>query len=150
MKRIALFPGTFDPFTKGHEDIALRGANLFDEVIIGLGYNSKKQRFFQAEEMLDKINKHFKDHSGIRAIMYSDLTARVAKDLGANFLLRGLRNTTDFEYENSIAQANRHLVKDLDTVFIYTSPEYSHISSTIIRELYKFEQDVSQFVPFQI
>lgn len=149
MKRIAFFPGTFDPFTKGHEDIALRGAKLFDEIVIGIGHNSKKSRFFPVEKMKVLIEEYFKDNENIRVILYQELTAKVAKDLGATVLLRGLRNTTDFEYENSIAQANRH-INGLDTVFIYTSPEYSHLSSSIIRELYKFGHNVSKFVPFKL
>ncbi|OHX67964.1 pantetheine-phosphate adenylyltransferase [Flammeovirga pacifica] len=149
MKRIAFFPGTFDPFTRGHEDIALRGTNLFDEVIIGIGHNSKKKRFFPAEAMRDLIDDHFKDNPQIKVLLYQDLTAKVAKELGACVLLRGLRNTTDFEYENSIAQANRH-INGLDTVFIYTSPEFSHLSSSIIRELHKFGHDVGEFVPFSL
>ncbi|NME70173.1 pantetheine-phosphate adenylyltransferase [Flammeovirga aprica] len=149
MKRIAFFPGTFDPFTKGHEDIALRGAQLFDEVVIGIGHNTKKKRFFPAEEMKTLIEDYFKDNKSIRVILYQELTAKVAKDLGACVLLRGLRNTTDFEYENSIAQANRY-VNGIDTVFIYTSPEFSHLSSSIIRELHKFGHSVSEFVPFKL
>ncbi|MBB3698362.1 pantetheine-phosphate adenylyltransferase [Flammeovirga yaeyamensis] len=149
MKRIAFFPGTFDPFTRGHEDIALRGAELFDEIIIGIGHNTKKKRFFPAEAMKILIEEHFKDNPQIKVILYQDLTAKVAKELGATVLLRGLRNTTDFEYENSIAQANRH-INGLDTVFIYTSPEFSHLSSSIIRELHKFGHTVDEFVPFSL
>ncbi|MBB6459476.1 pantetheine-phosphate adenylyltransferase [Flammeovirga kamogawensis] len=149
MKRIAFFPGTFDPFTKGHEDIAIRGTQLFDEVIIGIGHNSKKKRFFPAEKMKELIELHFENNPQVKVILYQGLTAKVAKDLGACVLLRGLRNTTDFEYENSIAQANRY-VNGIDTVFIYTSPEYSHLSSSIIRELHKFGHDVGEFVPFHL
>src|SRR6266571_1786664 len=114
MKRVALFPGSFDPFTKGHEDIVLRGLRLFDEIIISIGYNSGKSvRYFPIEVMIGKIELTFKAYPQIKVATYSELTAEFARKNNANFLLRGLRNTTDFEYENSIAQVNRHLNADL-------------------------------------
>lgn len=150
MKRIALFPGSFDPFTKGHEDVVLRGCALFDEIIVCIGDNSNKNRRFPVQFSVDKINDLFQNNDAIRASSYHGLTADYAKEVGANFLLRGLRNTTDFEYENTIAQANRHIFTNLETVFLITSPQYAHISSTIIRELYKYGQDVSDFVPYSL
>ncbi len=150
MKRIALFPGSFDPFTKGHEDVVLRGCTLFEKVIICIGDNSNKNRRFPVQFTVDKINALFADNEAINATSYQGLTADFAKEIGANFLLRGLRNTTDFEYENTIAQANRHIFSNLETVFLITSPQYAHISSTIIRELYKYGQDVSDFVPYSL
>ncbi|PIB35551.1 pantetheine-phosphate adenylyltransferase [Reichenbachiella sp. 5M10] len=149
-KRIALFPGSFDPFTKGHQDIVLRANSLFDEVIVAVGHNSKKQRYFEIDLMIDKINETFADHPKIRVITYNELTASLAKKYKAGYLLRGLRNTTDFEYENSIAQVNRYLNESLETVFLITSPEFAHISSTIIREVHKYDGDVSPFVPYEI
>lgn len=149
-KRIALFPGTFDPFTKGHEDIVLRGATIFDEVIIGLGDNSNKQRFFSVQSMVEKINLYFKDNPKIRATRYEGLTAKFAMQLKARYILRGLRNTTDFEYENSIAQANRDIFEGLETIFLITSPQYAYISSTVIREIYRYGHDISRFVPFTL
>ena len=104
MKRIALFPGSFDPFTKGHEDIVLRGTQLFDEIIIAIGYNSgKTQRYFPIDFMVGKIRDTFSDNPAVKVETYAELTAEYAKKNGAKYLLRGLRNTTDFEYENSIA-----------------------------------------------
>lgn len=150
MKKVALFPGSFDPFTKGHADIVSRGLKLFDEVIIGIGTNTQKQRYFPLELMVQKIRAAFNDSDKIRIISYDDLTANVARDLGANFLLRGLRNTTDFEYENTISQVNRHLIEELETVFLITSPELAPISSTIVRELHKFGAKVNDFLPYDL
>ncbi|PLK45218.1 MULTISPECIES: pantetheine-phosphate adenylyltransferase [Emticicia] len=150
MKKIALFPGSFDPFTKGHADIVLRGLKLFDEVIIGIGTNTQKNRYFPLELMVQKIREAFKGTDGVRIITYDDLTANVARNLGANFLLRGLRNTTDFEYENTISQVNRHLIDDLETVFLITSPELAPISSTIVRELHKYGAKVNDFLPYNL
>jgi pantetheine-phosphate adenylyltransferase len=149
-KRIALFPGSFDPFTKGHLDIAIRSAEIFDEVVIGIGNNLNKSRFYPVEKMVEQINTLFGDQPHIRAESYTGLTAKFAENIGAKFLVRGLRNTTDFEYENSIAQANRSVFNDLETVLIITTPKYAHIRSTIIRELLKFGQDVSDFLPYEI
>jgi pantetheine-phosphate adenylyltransferase len=149
MKKIAFFPGSFDPFTKGHEDIVLRGLSLFDEVIIGIGHNANKQRYFPIEKMTAWIENTFKNMA-VKVIVYNDLTAKIAEENGAKFLLRGLRNTTDFEYENSIAQVNRHLVDGLDTVFLITSPDLAPISSSIVRELHKYQADITKFLPYPL
>jgi pantetheine-phosphate adenylyltransferase len=151
MKRIALFPGSFDPFTKGHEDIVLRGLALFDEIIIAVGYNStKSQRYFSIELMAEKIKGTFKNYPQIKIETYSELTAEFAKKNKANYLLRGLRNTTDFEYENSIAQINRNLNSELESVFLITSPKFAPINSSIIREVHRYKGDVSAFLPYQL
>ncbi|RAJ92564.1 phosphopantetheine adenylyltransferase [Larkinella arboricola] len=150
MKRIALFPGSFDPFTKGHEDIVLRGLKLFDEVVIGIGRNANKQRYFPLEVMAELIEKTFADYPSVRVVSYDDLTANVARELGARFLLRGLRNTTDFEYENSISQVNRYVYEDVETVFLITSPPLAPISSSIIRELHRYGKNIDEFVPYRI
>jgi pantetheine-phosphate adenylyltransferase len=150
MKKVALFPGSFDPFTKGHADIVMRGLKLFDEIIIGIGTNSAKKRYFSLEMMTKKIKETFKDNTHIRIITYDDLTANAAIEHGANFLLRGLRNTTDFEYENTISQVNRHLEGELETVFLITSPELAPISSTIVRELHKYGAKVDNYLPYDL
>ncbi len=151
MKKIALFPGSFDPFTKGHEDIVLRGLNIFDKIIIAIGYNSgKSNRYFAVELMVSKIKETFKKYPNISVITYAELTAALAKKNKANYLLRGLRNTTDFEYENSISQVNRHLNKDLESVFLITSPQFASISSSIIREVHRYDGDVTAFLPYSL
>jgi pantetheine-phosphate adenylyltransferase len=150
VNRIALFPGSFDPFTKGHEDIVLRGLQLFDEVIIGIGRNANKQRYFPLDVMEDLISITFQHEPGVRVVSYDNLTALVARELGARFLLRGLRNTTDFEYENSISQVNRFVYQDVETVFLITSPNLAPISSSIIRDLHRYGQDVDAFLPYKL
>ena len=150
-KRIALFPGSFDPFTKGHEDIVLRGLQLFDEIIIAIGFNSQKNtRYFDIALMIDRIEKTFQNYPNIKVLTYSELTAGLAQKHGAKFLLRGLRNTTDFEYENSISQVNRKLYKELESVFLITSPQLTWISSSIVREVHKYDGDVSDFLPYKL
>ena len=150
MTRVAIFPGSFDPFTKGHEDIVRRGLHLFDRVVIGVGHNSKKNRYFHIDRMLGYINHTFADEPRVEVITYDELTAQLAKRYGARYLLRGLRNTTDFEYENSISQVNRYLNNDLETVFLITSPQYAHINSSIIREVHRYQGDVSEFLPYTL
>jgi pantetheine-phosphate adenylyltransferase len=151
VKRIALFAGSFDPFTKGHEDIVLRGLKVFDEIVIAIGYNSQKSsRYFSIEMMVDRITQTFKGDERIKIITYSELTAELARKQGAKYLLRGLRNTTDFEYENSVAQVNRHLNADLESVFLITSPQFASISSSIIREVHRYGGDVSGLIPYKL
>jgi pantetheine-phosphate adenylyltransferase len=150
MKKIALFPGSFDPFTNGHLDVVRRGVELVDEVIIALGNNSSKQRYLPVEWMVAQITELFRDEPRVTVRSYKGLTADFARETGARYLIRGLRNTTDFEYENTIAQANRHVNPELETVFLITSPMLAAISSTIIREIHRFGGDVTQFVPFPL
>mgnify|MGYP001130138706 CR=1 FL=1 len=150
MKKVALFPGSFDPFTKGHEDLVLRGLAIFDEIYITIGHNSSKKRFFEVELMVSKIEETFAVYDNVHVLVYNELTADLARRLNARFLLRGLRNTTDFEYENSIAQMNRHVYGDLETVFLITSPQYAYISSTIIREIYRYGRKIDEFIPYTL
>lgn len=149
MNNTAIFPGSFDPFTKGHHDIVLRGLSIFDKIIIAIGHNSQKKRYFDVDKMLQRIQETFHSYDNIEVIVYNELTASLAKRLGASYILRGLRNTTDFEYENSISQINRHL-NGVETVFLITSPELAHISSTIIREVHKYGGNVNDFLPYEI
>lgn len=150
MERIALFPGSFDPFTNGHYDIVLRGLSIFDKIIISIGHNSQKKRYFELEMMLKCIHQAFKDYTNVEVITYNELTASLAKKYNARYLLRGLRNTTDFEYENSISQVNRYLNTELETIFLITSPKYAAISSSIIREVHKYQGNVNEFLPYKI
>ncbi|GAB3884086.1 pantetheine-phosphate adenylyltransferase [Spirosoma agri] len=150
MNTIALFPGSFDPFTKGHEDIVLRGLRLFDEVIIGIGRNARKERYFPLDQMIPLIEEAFKKYPAVRVISYDDLTANVARSEGATFLLRGLRNTTDFEYENGISQVNRYVYEEVETVFLITSPHLAPISSSIIRDLHRYGKQVDEFLPYKL
>ena len=145
----AFFPGSFDPFTKGHEDIVLRALALFDEVIIGIGQNSSKSRYFPLAKMEEYIRKTF-EGKPVSVVTYQNLTANVAHEYGAKFIVRGLRNTTDFEYENSISQVNRHIHNELETVFLITSPHLAPISSTIIRDLHRYGSPVDQYLPYRL
>ncbi len=149
--KTAIFPGSFDPFTKGHHDIVVRSLTLFDKVIIAIGHNAQKnKRYFEIDWMVGKINTLFSDNDRVEVAVYDELTAELAKKEKANFLVRGLRNTTDFEYENSISQVNKTINKDLETVFLITSPELAQISSSIIREVHRYGGDVSTFLPYEI
>lgn len=145
----AFFPGSFDPFTKGHEDIVLRALALFDEIIIGIGQNSNKSRYFSLDKMKSYIEQTFKGKP-VKVVSYQDLTAHVAREVGAKFIIRGLRNTTDFEYENSISQVNRHINPTLETVFLITSPHLAPISSTIIRDLHRYGSKIDDYLPYTL
>ena len=150
MTKIAIFPGSFDPYTKGHHDIVVRGLEIFDKVVIGVGRNTSKKRHFDIDLILGKISETYGDDSRIEVTEFDELTADLAKRYNAKFLLRGLRNTTDFEYENSISQINKHLNQTLETVFLITSPNYAYISSTIIREVHKYGGDINAYLPYSL
>jgi pantetheine-phosphate adenylyltransferase len=129
----------------------LRSLALFDEVIIGIGYNStKKNRYFDIELMVEKIEEVYKDTPNVSVVVYNELTSTLAKKYDAQFLVRGLRNTTDFEYENTISQMNRYLNGKLDTVFLITAPQYAAISSTVIREVHRYGGNVDEFLPYSL
>jgi pantetheine-phosphate adenylyltransferase len=150
-KKVALFAGSFDPFTRGHEDIVLRGLRVFDEVIIAIGYNStKSNRYFPIEQMIEKIESTFTKYPNIKVLTYSELTAEFARKHNARFLLRGVRNTTDFEYENSISQINKKLNNELESVFLITTPQLAWISSSVIRDVHRYGGDVSEFLPYRL
>ena len=147
MSRIALFPGSFDPITLGHVDIIERAVPLFDEIKIAVGTNSAKNYLFSLEQRVQWIEQTFAHESKISVITYEGLTVDFAREQGVQFLLRGLRNPADFEFEKAIAQANREMVPDLETVFLLTSARYAYISSSIVREVYNHGGDFQKFVP---
>ena len=149
-KKIAIFPGTFDPYTLGHHDIVSRGLKIFDHIFIAIGNNPKKNRYFDINLIKEKIHKLYSSNSSIDVVNYNKLTATLAKDLNANFILRGLRNTTDFEFENSISQINKDLNSNLETIFLITSPKLAPISSTIIRDVIRYGGDINKYLPYNI
>ena len=150
MPRIALFPGSFDPFTNGHLDIVRRGIRLFDEVIVALGTNSSKQRYLPVEKMQALVAAVFKDEPRVSVRTIRGLTAEFARQVGARYVLRGLRSSQDFEYEKPIAYGNQHVNAELETVFLLTSPTLGAISSTIIRDIHRFGGNVDAFLPFAL
>ena len=142
----AIFPGSFDPITLGHVDIINRGATLFDEIIIAIGENSSKDYMFSIDERVAFIESAFKDNSKVRVMNYSGLTIDFCKEIEVDFIIRGLRNPADFEFEKAIAHTNRHL-STLETVFLLTSSQTSFISSSIVREIIRYEGDYKKLVP---
>jgi len=142
----AIFPGSFDPITLGHVDIINRGVTLFDEIIIAIGENSSKDFMFSLEQRINFIERKFKDNPKVRVMNYSGLTIDFCKEVGVDFILRGLRNPVDFEFEKAMAQTNRHL-SALETVFLLTSSQTSFISSSIVREIISHGGDFKKLVP---
>lgn len=145
MKR-AIFPGSFDPFTVGHHDIVLRSLTLFDEVVIGIGSNAAKKPLFPVEERLEAIQKVFRNEPRVKVQVYDCLTVDFARQVEADYILRGIRCVADFEYERNMAEANREL-SGLETVLLYTSPQYAHISSSLVRDLYTYQKDITAYLP---
>lgn len=142
----ALFPGSFDPITKGHEDIIKRGLNLFDHIVVAVGVNADKNYLFNLEKRIAFIEETFKNEPKVSVTTYSGLTVKFGQEIGANFILRGLRNPADFEFEKAIAHTNRTLSK-IETVFLLTASNKAFISSSIVRDVLRNEGDVSAFVP---
>lgn len=149
MKR-AVFPGSFDPFTIGHYNIIQRALPLFDEIVVAVGINSQKKTLFDLEQRLEWLNTVFADNDKVRVDFFEGLTAHYCNRIDAKYLLRGLRNASDFDYEKTISQLNSIVGKNLETVFFIALPQYSHISSTIVREIIKGGGDASPFLPKQI
>ncbi len=150
MSNVALFPGSFDPFTIGHESIVQRSIGLFDKIYIGVGHNDSKKTYFSLETRVEMIRDVFKNHPKIEVTPYSDLTIDLCRRIGARFILRGLRTSSDFEYERAIAQVNKAMMPDIETVFILTMPEHTAINSSIVREIIRYGGDASKFMPSSI
>lgn len=148
--KIAVFPGSFDPITTGHVSIVKRALPLFDKIIVAVGINSQKQYLFTLEKRIEWLKAVFADEPKVEIDYFEGLTAHYCNKIGANFLLRGLRNASDFDYEKTISQLNSIVGHNLETVFLISLPEFSHISSTIVRELIKGHGDVRPFVPKQV
>ncbi len=146
-QRICLFPGTFDPITKGHTDIIDRALGLFDSLIIGIGINSSKQPMFYIEQRIEWIERIYKNEPKIKVIAYEGLTIDCCKNNNAQFILRGIRYINDFEYEKAIADMNRMLAPEVETVFLTCTPLYSTISSTLVRDVIRNNGNVRQFIP---
>lgn len=146
MKKTAIFPGSFDPFTVGHASIVERGLPLFDEIVIGVGINENKRALYTPEERVRAIAELYAGEPRIRVVAYDDLTIDLARREGAGFILRGLRSVKDFEYERDIANMNQRL-SGIETVLLFTEPHYSSISSSVVRELIAFGKDVTDFLP---
>ena len=146
MSRIAIFPGSFDPITKGHEDIVRRAIPLFDEIIVALGVNSSKNYMYSLEQRLQWIKDTFSNCKSIKVIQYEGLTIEACKKHNVNFILRGLRNSNDYEYEKSIAMMNQAMAQDIETIYLNTQPEYAAISSTIVRDIIKNQGNALPFL----
>jgi len=150
MKKIAVFPGSFDPITTGHADVVKRALPLFDEIIIAIGSNSQKQSLYSLEQRIEWINRVFKNQKKVRVESYEGLTVNFCKMKKAKYLLRGIRSAADFEYEKTIAHLNHDMLPGLETILILSRPELSSISSTIVREIIRGKGHVSKFVPKEI
>ena len=146
MQKTAIFPGSFDPFTIGHHDIVLRGLQIFDRVIIGIGRNANKQGYFTIEERVNAIQAAFADEPRVKVMVYEGLTIDFAQAQNADCILRGVRSVQDFEYERNIAEANRQLC-GIETVVLYTRPEHAHISSSLVRELHSYGREITPYLP---
>jgi len=147
MQRICLFPGTFDPVTLGHTDIIDRALPLFDKLIIGIGRNVNKQPMFSEQQRLEWLNEIYRSNDKVEAVAYDGLTVNCCKLVGANFILRGIRYVNDFEYEKAIADMNRSIADNIETIFLTCLPQYTSVASTLVRDVLKNGGDVSKFLP---
>lgn len=147
MERITVFPGSFDPVTRGHESIIRRALPLFDKIIIGIGENGEKKPFFPIERRIVWLNEIFGNEPKIRILTYYGLTIELCRRENARFILRGLRTAADFEFERSIGQVNKLMYPEIETVFLLSAPEYASVSSSIVRDIIRNGGDVKQFIP---
>ncbi len=147
MNRLAVFPGTFDPFTIGHESIVKRALPLFDKIIIAIGENINKESFFSLEKRLEWMHEVFENELCVEIQTYKGLTINFCKKIGASYLIRGLRTSADFEYERAIGQVNKSLGQEVESIFLLTNPEYSFINSSIIRDIIRNGGDATKFLP---
>jgi pantetheine-phosphate adenylyltransferase len=145
-KKTALFPGTFDPYTVGHESLVRRGLSLMDEIVIAIGVNESKRSYFSLEKRLEMIRVLYIDEPRVKVESYDSLTIDFARKVGAGYILRGIRSVVDFEYEKTIADMNR-TISGIETFVLFTEPALTHISSTLVRELLRYGSDVSSFIP---
>lgn len=150
MQRIALFPGTFDPITLGHTDIIDRALDLFDEIVIGIGTNSSKTPMFSLEQRIQWIKDIYVHTPKVKVHTYAGLTAKYCEEIGARFILRGIRGVVDFEYEKAIADVNRMMDTKLETVFLSCTPKYSTIASSLVRDVLKYGGDATPLLPEQV
>jgi pantetheine-phosphate adenylyltransferase len=150
MSKIALFPGTFDPFTLGHLDIVNRGLNMFDEVVVAIGVNTGKKHMFSLEQREQWIKEIFEDEPRVRVASYEGLTAKYAEQIGAQFILRGLRTNQDFTYEKQIAYVNEDMSPTINSVFLMSHQTNATVSSTIVRDLIQFGGDFEKYLPISI
>ncbi len=151
MERICLFPGTFDPITLGHTDVIRRAAGLFDKLVIGVGVNASKQPMFSPEQRLAWMTEIFRDDPRIVAAAYTGLTIDYCREIGAQYILRGIRYVSDFEYEKAIADMNRQLAPGIETIFLTCAPVYSTISSTLVRDVIRNKPEAAfQFLPAEV
>ncbi len=150
MERIALFPGTFDPVTLGHTDIINRALPLFDKLVIGIGRNSNKTAMFSETQRLQWLQGIYINEPKIKVVVYDGLTVSCCKSIGANFIVRGIRYVNDFEYEKAIADMNRSLAKNVETIYLTCLPEFTSVASTLVRDVIRNGGDVSKFLPESI
>jgi pantetheine-phosphate adenylyltransferase len=150
MQRICLFPGTFDPLTLGHVDIITRSLPLFDKIVVGIGINTSKAPMFTPEKRLSWVKEIFKDEPKVEGAVYEGLTVNFCRKIDARFILRGIRYVSDFEYEKTIADANRTLDKSIETIFLTGEPKYTSVASTIVRDIIKNGGDASHFLPPEV
>ena len=143
---IAVFPGSFDPITLGHIDLVKRSIPIFDKIYVAVGVNSQKKTLFPLEKRIEWLERGFKEYDKVEVGQFQGLTVNYCKDVNAKYLIRGLRNASDFDYEKTISQLNQIIGDDIETIFLISKPEYSHISSTIVREIIKGQGDISTFV----
>ncbi len=147
MEKIAVFPGSFDPFTVGHEEIVNRALRIFDKIVIAVGVNSLKKEFLEIDDRVALIRKAFQGNNRVEVATYAGLTVSFCREVGANVIIRGLRTAADFEYERAVGQANRAMDAEVETVLILTSTDHTFISSSIVRNIYLSGGDVSRFLP---